>query len=104
MEKKEKLEIAKQIKNDFFKVLQENVTQEDWLEISDFFKGIFKMLNDELFIELLDVRNYPLEFNWNIPKNADKKFNFYLTLEIILYCLDYVNDLLGYYNDKINIY
>lgn len=100
MEKIKKLEILEKIKTDFIKVLQENVNQEDYLENVELFNGVFEMIGNELFIELLENRYYPLKFNWEIPEKVDKKFNFLLLSDM----LAYIDSLLGEKNDKIKFY
>lgn len=99
MEKSKKLEILEKIKKDFLKVVQENVNQKDYLENVVLFNGIFEMIGDEVFIEILDNRFYPLKFNWEIPQKVDKQFNFILISDTLMY----IDNLLGEKNDKINI-
>lgn len=100
MEKNKKLEILEKIKKDFLKELQENVSQEDYLETADKFKKVFEFIGDELFIEVLEKRFLPLKFNWNIPEKVDKKTNFCLMLSI----LTFIDDIFGEENDKIKFH
>lgn len=100
MEKTKKLEILEKIKKDFLRELQENVSQEDYLEVANKFKKVFEFIGNENFIEVLEKRFLPLEFNWNISEKVDKKVNFCLMLDTLIF----IDVSLGEENDKIKFH
>lgn len=104
MEKTKKLEILEKIKKDFLRELQENVGQEDYLEVADYFKYVFEYIGNENFIQLFERRYLPLEFNWNIPEKVNKKSNFCLMLDMLIFIDDNTNIIFGEENDKINFH